>query len=71
MLRRILKTIAAYVSITPTFSVCSTHGYIDGEQFTCPTCGNETEVWSRVVGYCVPCRITTREKGRIPAAGEV
>ncbi len=43
-----------YISITPTFSVCNTHGYIKGEHFTCPECGAETEVWSRVVGYLRP-----------------
>jgi ribonucleoside-triphosphate reductase len=55
LLRRVFENYKLpYVSITPTFSVCGTHGYIDGEQFTCPTCGNETEVWSRVVGYLRP-----------------
>jgi anaerobic ribonucleoside-triphosphate reductase len=43
-----------YVSLTPTFSVCNDHGYLTGEQFTCPTCGRDTEVWSRVVGYLRP-----------------
>lgn len=43
-----------YISITPTFSVCNEHGYIRGEHFTCPHCGKETEVWSRVVGYLRP-----------------
>ncbi len=43
-----------YFSITPTFSTCNEHGYIDGEQFKCPTCGKETEVWTRVVGFYRP-----------------
>ena len=43
-----------YFSITPTFSVCNTHGYIAGEQQTCPDCGEECEVYSRVVGYLRP-----------------
>ncbi len=43
-----------YISLTPTFSVCNEHGYLDGEQFSCPECGNDTEVWSRVVGYLRP-----------------
>ncbi len=43
-----------YFSITPTFSVCSTHKYLSGEQPLCPYCGEETEVWSRVVGYYRP-----------------
>ena len=43
-----------YLSITPTFSICCDHGYIRGEHFKCPHCGNETEVWSRVTGYLRP-----------------
>jgi len=43
-----------YISITPTFSICNKHGYIAGEHFTCPECGEKTEVWSRVVGYLRP-----------------
>ncbi|MFA6240845.1 MAG: ribonucleoside triphosphate reductase [Candidatus Hydrogenedentales bacterium] len=43
-----------YLSITPTFSICTTHGYLRGEQFECPTCGDKTEVWSRVTGYLRP-----------------
>jgi len=43
-----------YFTITPTFSVCPGHGYLAGEQKTCPECGNECEVYSRVVGYLRP-----------------
>lgn len=43
-----------YVSLTPTFSVCPEHGYLNGEVYECPDCGAETEVWSRVVGYLRP-----------------
>ena len=43
-----------YLSITPTFSICTEHGYIAGEHFTCPKCKKQTEVWSRVVGYLRP-----------------
>jgi len=43
-----------YISITPTFSVCPDHGYLKGEQEACPTCGHETEIWSRVVGFIRP-----------------
>ncbi len=43
-----------YISITPTFSICQKHGYIAGEHFECPECGEKTEVWSRVVGYLRP-----------------
>jgi len=45
-----------YVSLTPTFSTCEDHGYLVGEQLVCPTCGKETEVWTRVVGYLRPVR---------------
>ncbi len=45
-----------YVSLTPTFSVCPTHGYLSGEHFTCPKCTikQPCEVYSRVVGYYRP-----------------
>jgi ribonucleoside-triphosphate reductase len=43
-----------YISITPTFSICDNHGYLTGEQWKCPTCKGETEVWSRVVGFLRP-----------------
>jgi len=43
-----------YFSLTPTFSICPEHGYLLGEQAKCPTCGRETEVFSRVVGYLRP-----------------
>lgn len=43
-----------YFTITPTFSICPTHGYLSGEEPRCPRCGAETEVYSRVVGYLRP-----------------
>lgn len=43
-----------YFTLTPTFSICPEHGYIHGEQHTCQKCGNECEVYSRVVGYIRP-----------------
>jgi len=43
-----------YFTLTPTFSICPTHGYINGEQKQCPTCGAKCEVYSRVVGYLRP-----------------
>ncbi|MDL2306458.1 ribonucleoside triphosphate reductase [Desulfovibrio sp. OttesenSCG-928-C06] len=43
-----------YFTLTPTFSICTTHGYLKGEQYTCPECGQNTEVYSRVVGYLRP-----------------
>ena len=43
-----------YFTFSPTFSVCSTHGYIAGEHSQCPHCGNECEIYSRIVGYIRP-----------------
>lgn len=43
-----------YFTISPTYSVCQDHGYISGEHFNCPTCNNDTEVYSRIVGYYRP-----------------
>ena len=43
-----------YFTLTPTFSVCPTHGYTNGEHKICPTCGANCEVYSRVVGYLRP-----------------
>jgi len=43
-----------YFTITPSFSICPNHGYLVGEQWTCPNCGERTEVYSRVVGYYRP-----------------
>lgn len=59
--RSMIRTITAnyglpYFTLTPTFSVCPEHGYLKGEQAVCPTCGHETEVYSRVVGYLRPVK---------------
>ncbi len=43
-----------YFTLTPTFSICSSHGYISGEHKQCPQCGSACEVYSRVVGYLRP-----------------
>ena len=43
-----------YYTMSPTYSVCHDHGYITGEHFTCPECGKDTEVWSRITGYYRP-----------------
>ena len=43
-----------YYTMSPTYSVCKTHGYISGEHFTCPECGEKTEVYSRITGYYRP-----------------
>lgn len=71
--KRIIQKIFAkykmpYISITPTFSVCDEHGYISGEQFNCPDCNAETEVWSRVVGYLRP--VQNYNKGKKEEYGE-
>ena len=43
-----------YYTISPTYSICEDHGYITGEEYTCPICGKKTEVWSRITGYYRP-----------------
>ena len=43
-----------YYTLSPTYSVCKKHGYITGEHFTCPTCGETAEVYSRITGYYRP-----------------
>jgi len=45
-----------YYTISPTYSVCKNHGYITGEVHTCPDCGEETEVYSRITGYYRPVK---------------
>lgn len=51
-----------YLTITPTFSVCPKHGYLKGKVAVCPECGEETEVYSRVVGYYRPVQRWNRGK---------
>ena len=43
-----------YYTISPTYSICREHGYINGEVYTCPHCGADTEVYSRITGYYRP-----------------
>ena len=43
-----------YYTMSPTYSVCKNHGYIAGEEYTCPDCGERTEVYSRITGYYRP-----------------
>ena len=55
----LIRTIAEnyrlpYYSLSPTYSVCKNHGYIAGEVYTCPHCGEKTEVYSRITGYYRP-----------------
>ena len=55
----LIRTIAEnyklpYYTLSPTYSVCKTHGYLVGEQYKCPHCGETTEVYSRITGYYRP-----------------
>ncbi len=43
-----------YYTLSPTYSICKDHGYLAGEQYTCPHCGGKTEVYSRITGYYRP-----------------
>ena len=45
-----------YYTISPTYSVCKNHGYITGEVYKCPICGEDTEVYSRITGYYRPVK---------------
>jgi len=45
-----------YYTMSPTYSVCVDHGYLSGEQYTCPHCGKNTEVYSRITGYYRPVK---------------
>jgi ribonucleoside-triphosphate reductase len=57
--RELIKKVALnsrmpYFTLTPTFSICPTHGYVSGEHKLCPDCGKPCEVYSRIVGYLRP-----------------
>ena len=43
-----------YYTMSPTYSVCKEHGYLEGEQPTCPKCGQKAEIYSRITGYYRP-----------------
>ncbi|TDN99885.1 ribonucleoside triphosphate reductase [Sunxiuqinia elliptica] len=48
-----------YITLSPTFSICPSHGYLYGEHHQCPKCqANNVEqactVFSRIVGYLRP-----------------
>lgn len=45
-----------YYTMSPTYSICPDHGYLTGEQWKCPHCGKETEVYSRITGYYRPVK---------------
>ncbi len=58
---KLVRTIAEnyrlpYYSISPTYSICKDHGYLSGEHFSCPVCGKEAEVYSRITGYYRPVK---------------
>lgn len=58
---KLVRTIAEhfklpYYTISPTYSICQTHGYLSGEQTVCPECGRETEIYSRITGYYRPVK---------------
>jgi len=44
----------SYYTLSPTYSICSKHGYLAGDQKTCPVCGGNTETYSRITGYYRP-----------------
>jgi len=55
----LVRTIAShyklpYYTMSPTYSICSEHGYLTGEQKNCPKCGKLTEIYSRITGYYRP-----------------
>lgn len=56
---KLVRTIATnyklpYYTMSPTYSICKHHGYLSGEHFTCPECGEKAEVYSRITGYYRP-----------------
>lgn len=56
---KLVKTIAEnytlpYYTLSPTYSICKSHGYLNGEHFVCPECGENAEVYSRITGYYRP-----------------
>ncbi|MBQ4105866.1 MAG: ribonucleoside triphosphate reductase, partial [Clostridia bacterium] len=56
---KLVRTIAEnyklpYFTLSPTYSVCKNHGYIKGEEYVCPECGEKAEVYSRITGYYRP-----------------
>lgn len=58
------KTKLPYFTLTPTFSICQKHGRIKGKRFTCPRCGQQTEVYSRIVGYFRSVRLWNKGKSQ-------
>ena len=61
MVKKLIKKVVSgfrlpYLTLSPTFSICPSHGYLKGNQENCNICGAETEVYSRVVGYLRPVK---------------
>jgi ribonucleoside-triphosphate reductase len=61
VIRGLIRKIAGnfrlpYFTLSPTFSICPTHGYLPGRQDKCDQCSQETEIYSRVVGYLRPVK---------------
>ena len=58
---KLVRTVAEnyrlpYYTLSPTYSICKDHGYLIGEHYTCPVCGQEAEVYSRITGYYRPVK---------------
>ena len=51
-----------YITVTPTFSICPSHGYLAGEHHNCPSCASACEIWTRVMGYHRP--VSSFNKGK-------
>jgi ribonucleoside-triphosphate reductase len=62
IVKAMTRTKIPYISVTPTFSICKEHGYIHGEHFQCPECGQDAEVYTRVVGYYRPVSLWNKGK---------
>ena len=63
LVRRVLERYRIpYLTVTPVFSICPTHGYLDGEISHCPQCGEACEIWTRVMGYHRPVSQFNRGK---------
>ena len=57
LVRKIAENYALpYYTLSPTYSICAEHGYLPGDQYKCPFCGKETEVYSRITGYYRPLK---------------
>ena len=53
-----------YYTMSPTYSICKNHGYLAGEHYTCPECGEKTEVYSRITGYYRPVQTWNNGKAQ-------